>query len=85
MFYVFKEKRKNFKFQNNRKSKSTGPPEQGGSREGVSSLPLPFRRELSVDVLFFLMNPLNVLFLQEVVKIVQENQQAKSRASYITH
>ena len=85
MFYVFKEKRKNFKFQNNRKLKSTGPPEQGGSREGVSSLPLPFRRELSVDVLFFLMNPLNVLFLQEVVKIVQENQQAKSRASYITH
>ena len=31
------------------------------------------------------MNPLNVRFLQEVTKDVHENQQAESRASYITH
>ena len=34
-----------------------------------------------VDVPFLLMNPLNVLFLKEVTKNVNENQQAKSRAS----
>ena len=37
--------------------------------------------KFSVDVPFFADEPLNILFLKDVTKNIDENQQAKSRAS----
>ena len=55
----------------------TGPLEQGG-REGVSTTP---PQSYLLMCPFLLMSPLNVLFLKDVTKNIDENQQAKSRAS----
>ena len=51
------------------------PPGIGGGRERQ---PPP---RISVDMRFFADEPLNVLFLKEETKYVDENQHAKSRAS----
>ena len=57
----------------------TGPPEQGeGGRQRQRQRPPP---KFSVDVPLFLLSLLNVLFLKDVPKNVDENQQAKSQAS----
>ena len=52
-------------------------PSGAGRAEGASVFqpPPPPPPTLSVDVPFFLMHPLKVLFLQEVTKNVHENQQ----------
>ena len=56
---------------------SAGPPEQGrGGGEGVSA---PQSSLLMCP--FLLMSPLNALFLKDGTKTIDENQQAKSRAS----
>ena len=59
----------------------TGPPEQGegGRQRRLQLLPPP--PIFSVDVPLFLLSLLNVLFLKDVPKNVDENQQAKSQAS----
>ena len=51
-------------------------PSGAGGAEGASAPP-----KFSVDVLFLLIGPLKVFFLNEVTKNVLENQRAKSRAS----
>ena len=55
----------------------SGPPEQGGVAEVASAPPPP--QKFFGYVPFFLMSPLNVLFLKEVTQNLHENQQAKSR------
>ena len=58
----------------------TGPLEQGeGGRQRRRQPPPP--PKFSVDVPLFLLSLLNVLFLKDVPKNVDENQQAKSQAS----
>ena len=58
----------------------TGPLEQGeGGRQRRRQPPPP--PKFSVDVPLLLLSLLNVLFLKDVPKNVDENQQAKSQAS----
>ena len=56
----------------------SGPPEQGRRGRDRGDVCPP---NFSIDVPFFLINPLNVLFLKEVTQNVHGNEQAKSRAT----
>ena len=64
--------------QKNTMRAGAGPPGIVGGRERQ---PPP---KISVDMRFFADEPLNVLFLKEETKYVDENQHAKSRASLNT-
>ena len=52
-----------------------------GTEGASASPPTPLPPKLSADVSFFLISPLNVLFLKKVTQNIHENQQAKSRAN----
>ena len=54
----------------------------GGGKTKATSTPPPPPPIFSVDVPLFLLSLLNVLFLKDVPKNVDENQQAKSQASW---
>ena len=63
--------------QKNTMRAGAGPPRNSGRERQ----PPP---KISVDMRFFADEPLNVLFLKEETKYVDENQHAKSRASLNT-
>ena len=54
----------------------------GGKTEATSTPPPPSPPKFSVDVPLFLLSVLNVLFLKDAPKNVDENQQAKSQATW---